>query len=36
MVEEPTMRVLEVFCSCWFTFEVRNVRKEVLAREGRC
>lgn len=30
LVEEPTMRVLEVFCSCWFTFEVRQVEPKVL------
>ncbi|XP_035771021.1 potassium voltage-gated channel subfamily S member 2 [Neolamprologus brichardi] len=22
LIEEPTMQALEVFCSCWFTFEV--------------
>lgn len=25
------MRVLEVFCSCWFTFEVRNVNSKMVA-----
>lgn len=36
LVEDSTMRVLEVFCSCWFTFEVRSVTSKRLRAERRC
>lgn len=30
LIEEPTMQALEVFCSCWFTFEVRWLKLSML------
>lgn len=30
MVEDTTMQALEVFCTCWFTFEVSEKNKVCL------
>lgn len=30
LVEDPEMQALEVFCSCWFTFEVSLRKPQTL------
>lgn len=38
LIEDPTMQALEVFCSCWFTFEVSftDMYKHINQTENTC
>lgn len=36
LLEDPTMQALEVFCTCWFTFEVSRPLQARATSPQRC